>query len=218
MPGNRRRVPGLGIDDVDDEEAPRAAFHSPPSRPARPGSTERPVNLGEMATRIAAQDATIERLDRIASALVEDLDRVSSMVGQAMRTVRPRMAEQSDEPWCCRKCSALIGFYDRETEIMRVRAKLMTIRGRAGVGGFLAVDCRSCGEVNTIEHVAGDGEGIAVRGGTTILDVPTLEALLAKARDNGGVVELQIVEQPLGVPPSDADVPTTVPASEPAAI
>ena len=169
------------------------------------------MNLAEMATQIAEQKGAIEQLLRVTTALVEDLDRVFALVGQAVKGSRPRMAEQTDDPWQCRKCGALIGFYDRESEVMRVRAKLMTIRGRAGVGGFLAVDCRSCGEVNTIEHVAGDGEGIAVRNGATILDVATLEDLLAKARDNGGLVEIQVLAQPIGVAPIDDEVPV-VPA------
>lgn len=196
MPGNGRRPADLDLD------------ADPGPRPFSVPGGGRPANLAEMASQVAELTGHVANLVRVVGALSDEQDKMAILVGQNHARSTRSKGEQIDAPWPCQKCGALIGYYDRATETVRIRMKFGTCRGRAGVGGFLSVDCRGCGEINTIAHTPGDGEAIAVRGGVSILSAEYLAELLAKAREQGGLVEVQIVETPVGdVDTSDLETP-----------
>ena len=62
-------------------------------------------------------------------------------------------AATPDQIWACKKCSARLGFYDPEEEILRIRYKDFVTYVKIGAGGFVRVVCRSCSEINTAEWV-----------------------------------------------------------------
>jgi len=58
-----------------------------------------------------------------------------------------------DEAWTCSRCSARLALYNPEEDLLRVRYKDFTAHVRTGVGGLVRIVCRSCSEINEIQHV-----------------------------------------------------------------
>lgn len=58
-----------------------------------------------------------------------------------------------DEAWTCTRCSARLALYNAEEDLLRVRYKDFTAHFRTGVGGLVRIVCRSCSEINEIQHV-----------------------------------------------------------------
>lgn len=61
-----------------------------------------------------------------------------------------------DAMWKCRKCSALLAFYDRETDVVRVRYKDHLVYAHVGPAGWIQVVCRGCGEPNEQRYATPD--------------------------------------------------------------
>jgi hypothetical protein len=59
----------------------------------------------------------------------------------------------SDVAWKCKKCGTLLGFYDVESDVLRLRYKEDVCYVRVGEGGFIQKICRGCGEINTQSFV-----------------------------------------------------------------
>ena len=60
---------------------------------------------------------------------------------------------RGDAPWRCCKCNSLIAFYDRNEDVLRVRYKDLYMWVGVGVGGFVQIVCRNCGQSNRQDYV-----------------------------------------------------------------
>lgn len=87
-------------------------------------------------------DGEYARLNR----RIADLEQVVSALslGRDEQSDRP----QSDAMWKCRKCGSLLAFYDRGEDVLRIRYKEHLTYVHVGVGGWVQVVCKSCGEPN----------------------------------------------------------------------
>ena len=91
--------------------------------------------------------------------LEQDIQKLARIVAEQSEKHRDEdraTGATTDAVWQCRKCSYLLGFYDIRSEVLRVRYKEHLMYVRVGLGGFVQVFCRSCGEANTQEFVAQD--------------------------------------------------------------
>lgn len=126
-----------------------------------------------------------DRLRRL-EARIGDLEDPKQPTGHAP-------GEVQDQPWQCRKCGALLGYYDTEDDVLRVKHKEFAAHVHLGPGGFFTTRCRSCVENNTV-HWESNPEipGMVVTDGVLVLDEATLLDLLDKVGATGSVqVELR---------------------------
>lgn len=92
------------------------------------------------------------RLQARLSTLEADLGKALALL--SARTDEPADDERrgravADVAWKCKKCSTLLGFYDADADVMRMRYKDDVSYVRVGEGGFIQKICRGCGEINT---------------------------------------------------------------------
>lgn len=100
---------------------------------------------------------------------------------------------QPDQVWACMKCRSRLGLYDPEADVIRIRYKDHQIYSRVGVGGFIRVICKSCGEVNLMDYAPpGDMGAIPVEDGIATLTTALLEELLSRAAAGGGSVVVRL--------------------------
>lgn len=98
------------------------------------------------------------------------------------------------KPWCCSGCSGLLGYYDVDTEEMRVRVGFQLVEVFSGPGGWMAVTCKRCSYRNKIDN---EDVILPTNGEVVVFDVRTLEILLAAAQGTGSAtVQLQRVPGP----------------------
>ncbi len=110
-------------------------------------------------------DATVDARDIQASitarvkSLESEIQRMSELLA-SMQTEDPDDERKgraiSDAAWKCKKCSSLLGFYDVQTDVLRIRHKEHSAYIRVGAGGFVQVICRGCGDINTQEYATQD--------------------------------------------------------------
>lgn len=90
---------------------------------------------------------------------VGDLEQVVAASGTARRVDEDREdmgPAQKHARWNCRACGSLLGFYDHEADVMRIRYKDHVTFVRCGPGGFVQTLCRSCAQINTQEYASPD--------------------------------------------------------------
>jgi hypothetical protein len=105
-------------------------------------------------------ESRLEKLERHLRGIDEEVNTISSMVSSQSEPSSDddRGAANPDEIWCCRKCGSRLGFYDPESDLLRIRYKDFVTYIHIGVGGFVQVLCRSCSEMNTAEYESKDKE------------------------------------------------------------
>lgn len=64
--------------------------------------------------------------------------------------------QKGHQPWKCEACRALLGYYDRERDVLRFRLKDYHAQVQLGAGGWVEVPCRRCGHPNRQGYVAAD--------------------------------------------------------------
>lgn len=102
-------------------------------------------------------------------------------------------AHQPDQVWACMKCRSRLGLYDPEADVIRIRYKDHQIYSRVGVGGYIRVICKSCGEVNLMDYAPpADMGAIPVEDGIATLSTALLEELLERATEGGGSVVVRL--------------------------
>lgn len=100
------------------------------------------------------------RLESSFSNLQRDLQRIGSDVQRLTSgvTVTPDAAtdlgeRQKDQPWVCGKCDRLLGYYDRETDVLRLKSKTETTYVCLGEHGWIERICWGCSESNHLGWV-----------------------------------------------------------------
>ena len=109
---------------------------------------------------MSSLESRMEKLERHLRGIDEEVNTISSLVSsQSENSVDDsRGSANPDEIWCCRKCGSRLGFYDPESDLLRIRYKDFVTYIHIGVGGFVQVLCRSCSEMNTAEYESKEGE------------------------------------------------------------
>jgi hypothetical protein len=107
-------------------------------------------------------DRVRDSRDPVVIALAKRVADLEQVVTAATR--RPRDDDGGPGPvrdamWRCEKCQRLLGFYDKETDVLRIRYKEHLEFVRIGVGGFIQVVCKDCGHPN--EQVYATPEEVA---------------------------------------------------------
>jgi hypothetical protein len=96
---------------------------------------------GEFRTTVERLGKRITDLEQVVATATVPRDRDED-TGGAIR----------DAMWKCSKCSSLLAFYDKDQDVLRIRYKEHLVYTHIGVGGWVQVVCRSCGEPNQQEH------------------------------------------------------------------
>ena len=99
-----------------------------------------------LISRVQTLETEIQRMAQMLAATVPSEGEEDERKGRAIL----------DAPWKCKKCAALLGFYDVETDVLRIRYKDHVTFVRVGEGGFIQVICRGCGDINTQEYTTQD--------------------------------------------------------------
>jgi hypothetical protein len=86
---------------------------------------------------------------------VARLNRRISELEQVVAGLAGRPGASEDEPgavrdarWKCRKCAALLAFYDQTDDVLRIRYKEHLTYVHVGEGGWVQIVCKGCGEPN----------------------------------------------------------------------
>lgn len=61
---------------------------------------------------------------------------------------------EHDTPWTCRKCGNLLGVYDENLDVLRIRSREHYLWIHLGQGGFMTHPCRHCGEMAEVFEVS----------------------------------------------------------------
>lgn len=138
--------------------------------------------------------APMAALSQQVQSMEEELGRAQVTVSAlAARTGAPVESEDSDDDlspevvvkdtvWRCLKCGPKLGLYDTDTDVVRVRYKDHTVYSHLGVGGWIRVICRSCGQINTLDYTPGADIGaVPVVDGIASLTHEVLLVLLGQA-------------------------------------
>ena len=64
-----------------------------------------------------------------------------------------------DQTWACMRCGQRLGFYNEDTDTLRVRHKDFVMWVEVGLGGKVSTACRGCGELNTVEDDSDTASG-----------------------------------------------------------
>lgn len=104
------------------------------------------------ASRKPDTQRQVEGLQRQVNGLEADMQSILAVakengVASKLKSIKPR-----DHPWQCENCRNLLGWYNAEKEIMRIRYKQQAIFVRIGVGGFVQSICVQCSEPNILEY------------------------------------------------------------------
>lgn len=104
--------------------------------------------------------------------------------------------QNRDQPVLCAKCGTLNGYYDPDTDVVRVRSGAHLVFMRMGPGGSIEIMCRKCSNPVVVTYAPPDGAATAeARDGLLVLDVATLTSMLDQAMQSGsGQVTLRLVE------------------------
>lgn len=92
--------------------------------------------------RLEALEAMAESLDHAVAALRRD-------------TPADPPAPHRDPPWLCASCSRHLATYDEKRDLLRIRHRDLYLWIRVGVGGWVEVVCRHCGEINRQTYTPG---------------------------------------------------------------
>lgn len=110
---------------------------------------------------LVKEDHEIARLQAQVSSLSTEIAKIHGILALGMRSTDGEEDEGkgravSDAAWKCKKCRALLGFYDVQSDVMRIRYKDHIAFFRLGPGGFVQTICRGCGEINTEEWASAE--------------------------------------------------------------
>lgn len=95
-----------------------------------------------LVARVQALEGELQKMGALLAAMAVGESEDDERKGRAI----------ADAAWKCKKCSSLLGFYDMESDVLRMRYKDHSTYVRVGAGGFVQVICRGCGDINTQEY------------------------------------------------------------------
>ncbi len=111
----------------------------------------------------------------------------------------------ADTTWPCRKCGARLGYYDNNTDVMRMFKGAHCSYAHVGPGGWLKVVCPGCREENVCPYERSYDpltQQVTVVGNELTLDTDELAQLYQQAQaDPNGVIILAVHR----VEPTQAD-------------
>jgi hypothetical protein len=108
------------------------------------------------------QSSRIIKIERHMRVIEQEIQTIAHMVSSKDALVEPdptRGAATPDQIWSCKKCTARLGFYDPEEDVLRIRYKDFVTYVKIGVDGFVRVVCRSCSDINTAEWIEKEASG-----------------------------------------------------------
>lgn len=109
----------------------------------------------------AALSALGRRLDRMESETIAPLaaavEHLHRRVSDSVEDEEPKVV--GHKPWKCEGCRGLLGFYDEQRDVLRIRVKDFHVHVQVGPGGWIEVPCRRCGFQNRISGEATPGGG-----------------------------------------------------------
>lgn len=100
------------------------------------------------------RDREVSRLQRQMEGMEQELQVLTSLM-QSETSPQSQIQKSTsvrDQPWRCENCKSLLGWYNADKEIMRIRYKQQMIYVRVGVGGFLQSICPGCSEPNILKY------------------------------------------------------------------
>lgn len=134
------------------------------------------------------EDEIALSVQRRLAALEGEQASIASALGAALKRKPVR-----DEPYQCAGCHAILAWYQRSADTLRVVHMGLVVRLTLGPGGMVRFTCPTCGEVADLDtSTPFTGELLVRPGGGAVLDAETLRNLLAQAESNGGTVTLQV--------------------------
>ena len=80
------------------------------------------TDVGKLRGRLGAMEREVAELHQLVSSVIES--------GTGPREAPAQTVK--DERWTCKKCGGLLGFYDRESDVLRIRYKDMIVFNRTG--------------------------------------------------------------------------------------
>jgi hypothetical protein len=110
-------------------------------------------NPNRLSERLDALEAFVREQDSALHHVFATVQSISR--GEAQQDDHADRTPMRDRVWACANCAARLGLYNERTEEMRVRYKDFVVYIKPGVGGFLKVPCRRCGEENILHDTAG---------------------------------------------------------------
>lgn len=129
----------------------------------------------------------LRSLERRTASLEGDLERIASALGSKLKREPPR-----DEPLHCPGCKAIVGWYHRKADVLRMGHMGLVLQVHAGPGGTMRITCPHCGEVTDLQSTSGVvGDLRVAEDGTVVLTAERLRDLLEKAEGNGGSVTVR---------------------------
>lgn len=144
----------------------------------------------------AAVDAALKPVISRLEEMERDHKCQARALAQAIgRSQDPKNQLPDDKLWECLKCKARIGFYDETRDVLRTSHDGHIVHVRIGVGGYISVVCRECGEVNTLDYQPPAGQP-SVQNGILEMSVSALEKLMEQAKASPD----QTIQIPLDVP------------------
>lgn len=69
--------------------------------------------------------------------------------------------ENPDHPWKCAKCASILAMYDPSVDVLRVRHRDFYMYVKVGLGGFIEIICRACGESNVQQYTDEPAQQVA---------------------------------------------------------
>lgn len=143
------------------------------------------------------------------AAMEDDLSRASKIITGLMREKHLSLGQDDEVPqepvdkvWCCQKCGSQQGYYDEANDVLRVRYKEHVVHVHTGIGGWIRLVCRKCGELNVLEYapsvteVDGGLPEVSVSGDRLVLDEPLLAELQDIVRRGNGTATVKLTQAP----------------------
>jgi DNA-directed RNA polymerase subunit RPC12/RpoP len=154
----------------------------------------RPATLDQIAADLAALARRVDGMEedrKDDGALVQQ---IAGKLGVTTMAVSDEDGQNRDAPVQCPKCGSKVGYYDRDTDLVRTRHREHLVWMRMGPGGSIVIICRKCSHPVEVTYSPPDDTARAeIRDGLLVFSVDELSDLLGRAMDSGsGQVTLRV--------------------------